>query len=108
MHCTSPLSHRTDDGAVETLDGVRFLVGDDPARTVIVRRPDRGVVRLTLGEFMQERRLAAQSLRQAELDRCVNACMRRLRTLRSTAKWRVRQAVRRMATLRGPASPQPR
>ena len=76
--------------------------------TVIVRRPDRGVVRLTLGEFMQERRLAAQSLRQAELDRCVDACMRRLRTLRSTAKWRVRQAVRRMATLRGPASPQPR
>ena len=103
MQLTSPQPHRAEHGAIATIatiDGVHFLVDDDPTRTVVARRPDGSVVRLTLGEFLQERRLAAQSLRQAEIQRCIAAGVRRLKILRNTVKWRLRLAVRALSPLR--------
>ena len=100
MQLTPPQPHRAEPGAIATIDGVRFLVDDDPTRTVVARRPDGSLVRLTLGEFLQERRLAAQSLRRAEIQRCFASCVRRLKILCSTVKWRKRPMARTLAPLR--------
>ena len=93
MHCTSPLSYHVGDGAVETIDGVRFLLDDDPARTVIARCPDGSTVRMPLGEFLQQRRLTAQALRQAEFTRCFASIARRIKLVRSSLTWRWRVAL---------------
>jgi len=100
MHTLSPLPRTADDTLITTVDGVRFRLDDDPARTVVTRLPDGSAVRMPLGEFLQQRSLAAQTLRRAELERCLASAVRGLRLLDSTLRWPVRAARRALAPQR--------
>ena len=100
MHPATLRPHATDDTSIPTVDGLRFQL-DDHARTVITRRLDGSVVPMSLAEFKQQRHTVAQALRQAEIERCGALLVRRFRLLRSTLKWRLRLALRALASQRG-------